>query len=251
MRIFVSPDAAAAGAGAADLVAAVAARRPRLVLGVATGSSPQPLYRALQEHVVRGLDLSGATVFALDEYVGIDPRHPQSYVAVIDRDVRQPLGLDPARVHVPHGATADRHTTAAAYDRAIAAAGGVDLQILGIGSNGHIGFNEPGSAYSSRTRVVDLAPQTIADNSRFFDSADDVPTQAVTQGVGTILDAREIVLVAAGAAKADAVAASVRGPIGPAVPASFLRQHPRVTLFLDEAAAALLPSSHLSIGAVA
>lgn len=244
MRISVSPDPVATGAAAADLVATAADHRPGLVLGVATGSSPQPLYRSLAILVRAGLDLSSATAFALDEYVGLDPDHPESYHAVIAREVTAPLGLDPSRVHVPAGSAADVEAAALAYERSIAAAGGVDLQILGIGTNGHIGFNEPGSSDRSRTRVVDLAPQTIADNSRFFpDPARPVPTRALTQGVGTILEARRIVLVATGAHKADAVARAVAGPVGADVPASFLQRHPDVTLVLDEAAASRLTSA--------
>ena len=239
MRISVSPDPAATGAAAAELVAAAARQRPALVLGVATGSSPRPLYRALADLVREGLDLSSAAAFALYEYIGLAPEHPESYHAVIAREVTAPLGLDRARVRVPAGSAADAPAAALAYERDIARAGGVDLQILGIGTNGHIGFNEPGSPSDSRTRVVDLAPQTVADNSRFFpDPSRPVPRQALTQGVGTILEAREIVLVATGAHKADAVARAVAGPIDAAVPASFLQRHPHVTLFLDEAAAA-------------
>ncbi|MGZ0068733.1 glucosamine-6-phosphate deaminase [Microbacterium arborescens] len=241
MRIIVSPDPVATGAAAAHAVASAADDHPDLVLGVATGSSPQPLYRSLAILVRAGLDLSSATAFALDEYVGLAPGHPESYHSVIAREVTAPLHLDPARVHVPDGAAADAGAAAEAYERAIARAGGVDLQILGIGTNGHIGFNEPGSAADSRTRVVELAAQTIADNSRFFlDPAEPVPTHALTQGVGTILEARRIVLVATGGHKADAVARAVEGPVTAAVPASFLQQHPDVTLFLDGAAASRL-----------
>lgn len=241
MRIIVSPDPVTTGAAAAHAVASAADDRPDLVLGVATGSSPQPLYRSLAILVRAGLDLSSATAFALDEYVGLAPDHPESYHSVIAREVTAPLHLDPARVHVPEGPAADAGAAAEAYERAIARAGGVDLQILGIGTNGHIGFNEPGSAADSRTRVVELAPQTIADNSRFFlDPAEPVPTHALTQGVGTILEARRIVLVATGGHKADAIARAVEGPVTAAVPASFLQRHPDVTLFLDDAAASRL-----------
>ncbi|MDF2580539.1 MAG: nagB [Microbacterium sp.] len=241
MRIIVSPDPVATGASAAHAVASAADHRPDLVLGVATGSSPQPLYRSLAILVRAGLDLSSATAFALDEYAGLAPEHPQSYHSVIARDVTAPLRLDPDSVHVPDGAAADADAAAEAYERAITRAGGVDLQILGIGTNGHIGFNEPGSPADSRTRIVDLTARTIADNSRFFpDPAEPVPTRALTQGVGTILAARRIVLVATGEHKAEAVARAVAGPVTAAVPASFLQRHPDVTFFLDETAASRL-----------
>ncbi|EZP27879.1 glucosamine-6-phosphate deaminase [Microbacterium oleivorans] len=248
MRILLSPDAAGAGEIAATLVAASLRDLPAPVLGVATGSSPQPLYRALAARVHAGLDLSRTTAFALDEYVGLPVDHPESYHAVIAREVTAPLGLDAERVHVPEGAAADPVAAAARYEAAIVAAGGVDLQILGIGANGHIGFNEPGSDADSRTRIVELAPRTVADNSRFFDGdAGRVPTHALTQGIGTILAAREIVLVAWGESKADAVARAVEGPQTAELPASFLQRHARVTLVLDHAAASKLSPNSLPV----
>lgn len=250
MRILLSPDATGAGVAAAAVIASSLGDRPAPVLGVATGSSPQPLYRALADRVQAGLDLARATAFALDEYVGLPVDHPESYHSVIAREVIGPLGLDPSRVHVPEGVSADPVDAAARYEAAIAAAGGVDLQILGIGANGHIGFNEPGSAPDSRTRVVDLAPRTVADNSRFFDGdAGLVPTRALTQGIGTILEAREIVLIAWGESKADAVARAVEGPQTAELPASFLQRHDRVTLVLDAAAASRLSSASLPVDA--
>lgn len=246
MRILLSPDAAGAGEVAATVVAASVADLASPVLGVATGSSPQPLYRALTARVAAGLDLSRAAAFALDEYVGLPVDHPESYHSVIAREVTGPLGLDPSRVHVPEGAAADPTEAAARYEAAIAGAGGVDLQILGIGANGHIGFNEPDSAADSRTRLVELAPRTVADNSRFFDGHTGlVPTHALTQGIGTILDAREIVLIAWGESKAEAVARAVEGPQTTDLPASFLQRHDRVTLVLDAAAASRLSSASL------
>jgi glucosamine-6-phosphate deaminase len=248
VKILLSPDATGAGEIAASIVAASLGGLPAPVLGVATGSSPQPLYRALADRVREGLDLSRAAAFALDEYVGLPVDHPESYHSVIAREVTRPLGLDPARVHVPAGAAADPADAAARYESAIASAGGVDVQILGIGANGHIGFNEPGSPADSRTRIVELAPQTIADNARFFggDTAS-VPTHALTQGIGTILDARELVLIAWGESKADAVARAVEGVQAAELPASFLRRHPRVTLVLDEAAASRLSPASLPV----
>jgi glucosamine-6-phosphate deaminase len=242
VRILVgTPDEAASAA--ADIIAA-AVRDGATVLGVATGGSPQPLYRALEIRRAQGLDLSVLRAFALDEYVGLAITHPESYHSVIDRDVTTPLGLDPENVRVPPGDAENPDAAAAGYEQSIIEAGGIDLQILGIGGNGHIGFNEPGSPRRSRTRVVELAESTLRDNARYFDGEIDlVPTRAMTQGIATILDARRIVLVASGASKAEAVAAAVLGPATPDVPASYLQLHSDATIVLDHDAAALLPSS--------
>lgn len=211
------------------------------VLGVATGSSPLALYSELEKMVNAGdLDLSRAAAFALDEYVGLAPGHPESYADVVRRTVTEPLQMDPARVHVPNGFAEDLDAAALAYEDAIDEAGGVDVQILGVGTNAHIGFNEPGSSLNSRTRAVVLAEQTRLDNQRFFASLDEVPTLSLTQGLGTILDAAAIVLVANGAGKADAVAAVVEGPVTAFAPGSVLQLHPDVTVVVDEAAAAKL-----------
>jgi glucosamine-6-phosphate deaminase len=226
---------------AADVVAGVVRRRPGAVLGLATGSSPVGVYAELARRVAAGeVDLSGVRGFALDEYVGLPAGHPESYAAVIERDVTGPLGLDPARVHVPDGRAADLEAAAEDYEQAIAAAGGVDVQLLGIGANGHIGFNEPTSSFGSRTRLKTLAPRTRADNARFFDSLNEVPMHCLTQGLGTILGARRLLLVAQGSAKAEAVAAAVEGPLTSMCPASALQLHPRATVVVDEAAAARL-----------
>jgi glucosamine-6-phosphate deaminase len=208
------------------------------VLGVATGSSPLPVYRALESRWVP--QLAELEVFALDEYVGLPPEHPESYHAVIDREVTRPLRLDPARVHVPEGNAADPEQACADYERKIEEAGGIDLQILGIGSTGHIGFNEPTSSLSSRTRIKTLTPETRRDNARFFPSLDDVPLHCLTQGLGTIMDAGRVLLVAQGAAKARAVAQAVEGPLSSMCPGSVLQLHPDATVVLDEAAASEL-----------
>lgn len=202
-------------------------------LGVATGSSPEQVYAAL---AAAGARWDGVEVFALDEYVGLPPGHPQSYAAVVDREVRGPLGLDPARVHVPDGGARDLDAACAAYERALEQRG-VDVQLLGIGATGHIGFNEPGSPFSSRTRVVELTERTVADNARFFDGPEDVPRRAVTQGVATIARARRHVLIAQGEAKADAVRAALEGEVSPDCPASALRTFDDVLVLLDPAAA--------------
>jgi len=233
------PTGAEVGLLAARKILRVVHDRPDAVLGLATGSSPLAIYAALAAHVRDGsLDTSRVSGFALDEYVGIPAEHPESYAAVIQREVTGPLHLDPDRVHVPDGRAADLEAACERYEEAIRAAGGVDLQILGIGANGHVGFNEPTSSFASRTRIKTLTERTRADNARFFDSADDVPTHCLTQGLGTISDARELLLVAQGPQKAAAVAAAVEGPLTSVCPASVLQLHRRVTVMVDEASAA-------------
>jgi glucosamine-6-phosphate deaminase len=214
------------------------------VLGLATGSSPLGLYRELGRAVARGeADFARAHGVALDEYVGLPPGHPEGYREVLLRDVCGVIGLAPDRLAVPDGSGRDVPSlmaAAAAYEARIAELGGVDVQVLGIGANGHLGFNEPGSALTSRTRVKRLSDRTRRDNARFFRGLDDVPTHCVTQGLGTILEARRLVLVATGDAKADAVAAALEGPLTASVPASVLQWHPDTVVCLDEAAAAAL-----------
>jgi len=227
----------AAGELAADRIAALVARKPHAVLGLATGSTPLPVWIALRN---RGLDLSRVRGFALDEYLGLPPGHPESYRAVITREVVEPLGLDPRLVRVPGDDDGPVETAGERYETAIRDAGGVDLQILGIGRTGHIGFNEPGSSLASRTRVKTLTDATRADNARFFDAPDEVPRHCLTQGLGTILDARELVLLAFGAAKAEAVAGAIEGPVSASLPGSVIQLHPEVTVLLDEAAAGAL-----------
>jgi len=213
-----------------------------VVLGLATGSSPLGLYRELGRAVAEGrADFSAAHGFALDEYVGLPPGHPEGYREVLLREVCGVIGLAPERLAVPDGSGADLTTlvaAAATYEARIRDLGGVDVQVLGIGANGHLGFNEPGSALSSRTRVKRLSERTRRDNARFFRGIDDVPTHCVTQGLGTILAARRLVLVATGDAKADAVAAALEGPLTASVPASVLQWHSETVVCLDEAAAA-------------
>ncbi|OIQ68429.1 glucosamine-6-phosphate deaminase [mine drainage metagenome] len=208
------------------------------VLGVATGSSPLPVYQALAKK--RTPKLSGITAFALDEYVGLPYEHDQSYHAVIEREVTEPLGLAPSKVYVPDGAAEDVAKACVDYEREIKAAGGIDLQILGIGTDGHIAFNEPTSSLASRTRIKTLTPATRADNARFFGSVDDVPKHCITQGLGTIMEAESILLIAQGKAKAHAIAETVEGPLSSMCPASILQMHPHVTLLLDEDAASEL-----------
>ncbi|MGC5222399.1 glucosamine-6-phosphate deaminase [Micromonospora sp. DT81.3] len=235
-EIVIVPDAAAAGALVADEIARLIRRTPDVVLGLATGSTPVPVYEALPERL-QGLDLSSVRGFALDEYVGLDPAHPESYRSVIAREVIEPLGLDPARIRVPDGRLQGIQHAGEDYEAALGAAGGVELQLLGIGTDGHIGFNEPGSSFASLTRVKTLTEQTRSDNARFFDSIDDVPRHCITQGLGTILRAGHLVLLAFGDSKAEAVAGAVEGPVTASLPASAIQLHPHATVVIDEEAA--------------
>ena len=238
-EVIIVPDAAAAGALVADEIVSLIAADPEVVLGLATGSTPLPVYEALRPRL-EGVDVSKVRGFALDEYVGIDPEHPESYRNVIRREVIEPLVFDPERINTPNGALESIQHAGDDYERAITAAGGVELQILGIGTDGHIGFNEPGSSFASSTRVKTLTEQTKKDNARFFDSIDQVPTHCITQGLGTILRARHLVLLAFGEGKADAVAGAVEGPVSASLPGSAIQLHPRVSVVVDEAAASRL-----------
>ena len=227
----------------ADLVAgavvALVRARPTAVLGLATGSSPSPVYAELVRRYADGeVSFAGASAFTLDEYLGLPPGHPEGYRQVIQREFASLVDLPADHLHTPDGQTDDVPAACAAYERAIVDAGGVDLQLLGIGSDGHLAFNEPGSSLASRTRVKTLTPRTRADNARFFESADEVPHHVLTQGLGTILDARHLVMLATGERKAAAVHTAVEGPVSARCPASALQLHPHVTVVLDPAAAA-------------
>jgi glucosamine-6-phosphate deaminase len=238
-EIVIVRDEREAGGVVADEIVRLIRADPATVLGLATGSTPLPVYQALRSRLA-GVDLSQVRGFALDEYVGLDPAHPESYRSVITREVVEPLGLDPARVRVPDGSLEGIEHAGDDYEQAITDAGGVDLQILGIGTDGHIGFNEPGSSFASLTRVKTLTEQTREDNARFFESVDDVPRHCITQGLGTIMRARHLVLLAFGEGKAQAVAGAVEGPVTASLPGSAIQLHPHVTVVVDEAAASRL-----------
>lgn len=240
-EIVVVENRRAAGALVAASIRKLIEAKPDAVLGLATGSTPLPVYAALAESIANEpLDVSRVRGFALDEYVGLPAGHPESYRVVITRDVVTPIGLTPGNVHVPNGAVATLESAGRAYEEAILDAGGVDVQILGIGRTGHLGFNEPGSSFASTTRVKTLAPKSRADNARFFNSPDEVPLHCITQGLGTILRARHLVLLAFGQEKASAIAAAVEGPITASQPGSAIQLHPHVTVVLDNAAASAL-----------
>jgi glucosamine-6-phosphate deaminase len=242
VEVVIVQDAAAGGAIVAESVAGLLRAKPDALLGVATGSTPLPVYQALAAKVVAGeVDVSAARIAQLDEYVGLPAGHPESYRSVVLREVVESLGLGPASFMGPDGSAEDVQAACDAYDRDLAQAGGVDLQLLGIGTDGHIGFNEPCSSLASRTRIKTLTEQTRVDNARFFDGdIEQVPRHVITQGIGTILEARHLVLLATGENKAEAVAQAVEGPVAALVPASALQLHPHATVVVDEAAAAKL-----------
>jgi glucosamine-6-phosphate deaminase len=238
VEVVILDDAAAVASVGADIVAAVVRGRPAPVLGLATGSSPVPLYRELiRRYREAGLSFATCRAFLLDDYVGLPSDHPQRYATVIRRDFTGSIDLPEAALDWPHGDAPDLPAECRRYEAAIAAAGGVDLQLLGIGADGHLAFNEPGSSLSSRTRVKTLTARTRADNARFFDGVAEVPHHVVTQGLGTILEARHLLMVATGAGKAGPVARALEGAVSAACPASVLQLHERATVLLDPAAA--------------
>jgi glucosamine-6-phosphate deaminase len=240
--ILVHPTAAAMSARAARIVANAIRRKPGLVLGLPTGETPRGLYRELVRlHREEALDFSHVVTFNLDEYLGLSPEHPQSFHAFMRRELFDHVNVRPGNVHVPDGSMSDRFAERCdAYEAAIRAAGGIDLMVVGIGREGHVGFNEPTSSFASRTRVKTLTGETIAHNRGLFAPGEEVPECAVTMGIGTILDARRILLLANGVAKAKAVASAIEGPIASACSASALQTHANVTALLDESAASLL-----------
>ncbi|WP_150461870.1 glucosamine-6-phosphate deaminase [Nesterenkonia ebinurensis] len=250
-ELFVVSSQAEGGELAADRIAAtMTSVGARFVLGVATGSTPQSIWRALAARC-RSLDLSTVPAFALDEYWDIPEGHPESYQAVVEREITSPLGLNPQLVRVP-GDDGKDSAAPSRYEQAIRAAGGITLQVLGIGRNGHIAFNEPGTSLASRCRIARLTQQTRRDNSRFFAAAEDVPSYCITQGIGTILEAERLVLAAYGLDKAHALAAALEGPVTSTVPASALQLHPGVTVIADAAAASQLKhaGNYLAAGAL-
>lgn len=242
MEVVILPSAAQAAQLAADTVTELLGRRPSAVLGLATGSSPLALYGELaRRHAEDGLSFARARAFLLDEYVGLPLDHPERYRLVIDRELASRVDFGPDAVQSPDPTVNDVPAACQAYERALVEAGGVDLQILGIGTDGHLGFNEPGSSLASRTRLKTLTKQTRQDNARFFGgNLDAVPRHVITQGLATIREARHLMLLASGAAKAEAVHRMVEGPVSAMWPATVLQLHPHVTVLLDEAAAGRL-----------
>ena len=244
MEVIICEDAAQIGTIAADAIEALLTRKPAAVLGLATGSSPLAIYDELATRCAAGAITFGqARGFTLDEYVGLPADHPERYRNVIDTVFVSRVDFAPGAVAGPDGLASDIPASCAAYEAAIREAGGVDLQILGIGTDGHIGFNEPTSSLASRTRIKTLTPQTRQDNARFFASEAEVPNHVITMGIGTIMEARQNLMLAFGANKAQAIAEAVEGPITSLNPASILQMHPDAKVFLDADAAAQLKRS--------
>jgi glucosamine-6-phosphate deaminase len=226
---------------AAQVVANVLNTKPNAVLGMATGSSPLGLYQELvRMYREEALDFSQVTTFNLDEYVGLPVTHEQSYHYFMHENFFKHVNIPSGNIHIPSGSTSNYRAFCDWYEDRIEQCGGIDLQILGIGVDGHIAFNEPTSSLASRTRLKTLARQTIEDNARFFEKVEDVPIYAITMGVGTILEARRLLLVANGEKKADAVAKMIEGPVTSMITASALQLHHHSSVFIDEAAAAKL-----------
>ena len=241
MEIVIQPHAEAVARVVADVVDRLVTSKPNAVLGLATGSSPLGAYSELvRRHRAGTLDFRRVTAFLLDEYVGLPPDHPETYRAFIERQFAGLVDIDPANVRVPDGSSPDVGAACADYEEQIRAAGGVDLQLLGIGADGHLGFNEPTSSLASRTRVKTLTERTRHDNARFFGDVDAVPRHVVTQGIATILDARHLILIACGEAKAEPIAHAVEGPVASMCPASAIQLHPHASVVVDEAAASRL-----------
>jgi glucosamine-6-phosphate deaminase len=241
VRVIIEPDAGQVGRRAAKVIADLVRSQPRSVLGLATGGTPLGTYQELiRLHREEGLDFSQVTSFNLDEYVGLGPAHPQSYRYFMQHHLFDHINIGPSRVHVPDGRALDFAASCRLYEERIREAGGIDLQLLGVGSDGHIAFNEPGSSLGSRTRVKTLAGETLRDNARFFGSLDKVPRLAITMGVGTILEARCCLLIAYGANKADAIRNTIEGAVTSQVTASALQLHREVIVVIDEQAAGRL-----------
>jgi len=223
---------------AARIVAQTLYSKPNAVLGLATGSTPLGMYKELiRMHQEEALDFSRVTTFNLDEYVGLRKQHSQSYHYFMHENLFKHVNISQQNIYIPSGTTNNYQAFCAWYEQQIEKCGGIDLQILGIGSDGHVAFNEPGSSLGSRTRIKTLTKQTIEDNARFFDSADEVPVYSITMGVGTILEARQIILLANGANKAKAVAGAIEGPVTSMCTASALQMHRDTLFLLDQEAA--------------
>ena len=245
MEVVIAPGVELARL-AADAVERLLTARPDAVLGLATGSSPLAVYDELaRRYAEHGLSFARARAFLLDEYVGLPADHPERYRNVIETELVARVDLRPEAVQGPDGLADDLPAACAAYEAAIVDAGGVDLQVLGIGTDGHVAFNEPGSSLASRTRIKTLTRQTREDNARFFgDDVERVPTHCLTQGLATISSARHLVLLAQGRHKAEAVHQLVEGPVSALWPATVLQLHPHVTVLVDEAAASRLQLAH-------
>lgn len=241
MQVIVAKDYDELSRWAAEAVAAQILEKPDSVLGLATGGTPLGMYRELKRmHQEGKLDLARVKTFNLDEYIGLPADHPESYHHYMQENFFRHVNLPADQAHVPDGTAGDLAVECQRYEEMIQAAGSIDLQVLGIGANGHIGFNEPGTEFGAVTHVLSLDPRTIKANARFFGSEDQVPRQAISMGIKTIMKSRKIILLASGTDKAEAIMRTVTGPVTVDMPASILQLHPNVTLLVDKAAAAFL-----------
>lgn len=242
MEVIIQPTYTQLVAVSAKIIRDALEKKPNLVLGLATGSTPIGLYDALARmHITEGLDFSSTTTFNLDEYVGIQPDHPYSYHTFMATHFFSAVNIPPENCHIPQSTAEAHEEFCEKYEAAIVAAGGIDIQVLGIGKDGHIGFNEPSSSLGSRTRIKTLTQSTLEANAPHFGgTVDAVPKMAITMGVGTIMEARQCLLMASGESKAEAIARAVEGPITAEVPASVLQMHPRTIVIIDDAAASQL-----------
>lgn len=247
MQLYRVKDHSAMSKKAADFIAAQVILKPSCVLGLATGSTPVDTYRLLaQKYASKDLDFSRTFSVNLDEYKGLSPEHPQSYRYFMNHQLFDHINLSKERTFIPDGTAENAREACLAYDEKIRSLGGIDLQLLGIGGNGHIGFNEPGDCFIKNTHLVTLTEETRRANARFFSSPAEVPTHAYTMGIGNILSAKRILLLASGSSKAQALFDTVCGPVTPQVPASILQLHPDVTIIGDEEAFSLIPPEEIS-----
>jgi glucosamine-6-phosphate deaminase len=241
MEIIIEKNASTASALGARIIGSYIRARQASTLGLATGGTPLLLYQELIKlHKKEGLDFSHVSTFNLDEYLGLSPSHSSSYNTYMWKNFLSHINIPEYRVHIPDGLAPDVEEFCKQYEAAIQAAGGIDIQILGIGTDGHIGFNEPTSSLSSRTRIKTLTQQTIQDNQKYFSEDETVPHHVITMGIGTIMESRMIIMLAFGDKKAKAIAAAVEGPITSMVPASILQMHQKTVIIIDEAASSKL-----------
>ncbi|ERM90862.1 glucosamine-6-phosphate deaminase [Caldanaerobacter subterraneus subsp. yonseiensis KB-1] len=246
MRVIITVDYDEMSKRAAEIVKQQIKEKPNSVLGLATGSTPLGMYKYLIEMYKKGeIDFSNVVTFNLDEYVGLSPDHPQSYHYFMYENFFNHVNIKKENIHIPNGVAEDLEEECERYEKEIEKAGGIDLQILGIGVNGHIGFNEPDESIDTKTHVVTLTEDTINANKRFFKSADEVPRKAITMGLGSIMKARKIVLLASGKSKAKAIKETIKGKLTTKVPATVLALHPGVTIIIDKEAASLIPDEDL------
>ncbi|MDF2557596.1 MAG: Glucosamine-6-phosphate deaminase [Bacillales bacterium] len=236
-RIITVADNEEAGRVAAEIFISLVREKPNAVLGLATGSSPVNMYKAMiKDYLENNTNYTDVCTFNLDEYIGLPSNHEQSYANFMRKNLFDHINIQLKNTHIPNGMAKSPEIECVEYEKAIESAGGVDLQILGIGSNGHIAFNEPGTPFSCPTHIVELTEQTRLDNARFFNSISEVPTQAITSGISTIMKSKQIVLIATGAKKANAIRALLEGSQTEDVPATVLKNHPNLTIIADDAA---------------